>query len=58
MIYNEGKDLDEHSFIMMEAGQFYRMGYTDKTINATNLLLIKVVLKCFTDLNIILKMIM
>ena len=49
IIYDEGREADEQSFVLMEAGQFYGMGYSDKSFNATDLLVIKEVLKPYPE---------
>jgi DNA polymerase-3 subunit epsilon len=49
IIYDEGREADEQSFVLMEAGKFYGMGYSDKTFNATDLAVIKEVLKPYPE---------
>jgi DNA polymerase-3 subunit epsilon len=49
IIYDEGREEAEKSFVLMEAGKFYGMGYSDKTFNATDLAVIKEVLKPYPE---------
>lgn len=51
IIYDEGREAAEQSFILMENGQFYGMGYAEKTFNTTDLTLIKEVLKPYPENN-------
>ncbi|MGI4020310.1 MAG: exonuclease domain-containing protein [Janthinobacterium lividum] len=49
IIYDEGRTTDEKSFVLMEAGQFYGMGYSDKLFNAIDLGVLKEVLKPYPE---------
>ena len=49
IIYDEGREAAEQSFILMEKGRFYGMGYAEKTFNSTDLRVIKEVLKPYPE---------
>ena len=41
LIYDEGREADEQSLILMEEGQFYGMGYVKEAINDTDVKVLK-----------------
>ncbi len=49
VIYDEGREANEQSFILIEKGRFYGMGYSDKTSDITDLNLIKEALKPYPE---------
>ena len=49
VIYDEGREEDEQSLVLMEKGQFYGMGYSSKTFDTTDLTVIKEVLKPYPE---------
>lgn len=49
IIYDEGREEEERSFILMEKGQFYGMGYAEKTFNNVDLKVIKEVLQPYPE---------
>lgn len=49
LIYDDGREAAENSFILIEKGQFYGMGYAENTFSSTDLKVIKEVLKPYPD---------
>ncbi|RYY07643.1 MAG: DNA polymerase III subunit epsilon [Sphingobacteriaceae bacterium] len=49
IIYDEGREVAEQSFILMEKGQFYGMGYAEKTFCDLDLKLIKEVIEPYPE---------
>jgi len=45
VIYDEGREEDEQSLVLMKKGQFYGMGYSKRNFDTTDLTVIKEVLK-------------
>ncbi len=49
LIYDEGRNFDERSFILIEKGQFYGMGYSGEAFDITNLNVLKEALVLYPE---------